>query len=197
MEDATSCSSAVLDDVSAALRGPYRDAVSAHLEYEVFEGFRNKKALQEFEAALSHLADALMQNDKSQVAHLVCHCQRIAIETTEWVAEEFLKTIRSRFDPYYKYPRLSKMLLLVKPTFLDPSYVELRNMQDLITEGRKLKGNAGTYKDCLAKFKEAVILGKVIDKKTPMCAFSERLFAVILTFVGLLLGWVLGLITTR
>lgn len=119
------------------------------------------------------------------------------METTEFVAESFLDALRDRFDPYYKHPKLSKVLLLTKPTFLDANYEELRRIQDLITEGRKLKGSDGTYAKCLNRFQQAVLLGKDLDKRTPLCAFSERLFAIGLTVVSLFVGWVLGLLTAR
>jgi len=149
-------------------------------------------ALQEFEAALSHVADALLNNDAGQIPHIESHCQRIATEMTEIIAETYLDSIRSRFDPYYRHPHVAKLLLLTKPNFLDSHYEALRTIQDHIFQGRLLKGKATTYQQCLGHFKEALRLARDLDKITPMCPFGERLFAVILSAVFLVLGVILG-----
>ena len=185
-----------VQEVVKVLEGPYTDAVRAHLEYEVFAGKRNKKALEDFESALAHLADALLYQDADQVPHMASHLQRIALETTEYVTESCLDRIRGRFDPYYRRPWVAKMLLLTKPAFLDANYEALRTIQDLIHEGRRLKGNSRTYSQSLTKFHEALKLAKGLDKGTPLCPYGERLFAVILAIVSLVLGGAIGAILT-
>ena len=178
--------------IRSALAGPYRDAVRAHLEYEVFAGQRNKKALQEFEAALAHLFVAVVDADESQIPHALSHCQRVAIETTEYVAESLLESIRQRFDPYYRHPWLSRILLLSKPSFLDQYYEELRDIQEHVRKARSLKGRDVNYAACLDEFKIAVEKGKLLDKKTPGCPFGERAFAVALAVAMLILGYFVG-----
>ncbi len=131
----------LLPRILKVLNGVYADAVRAHLEYEVFAGVRNKKSLQEFESALAHLAAAIVKNDDHEIDHLISHCQRVACETTEYIAEGYLESIRDRFDPYYNHPRIARLLLLTKPSFLDAHYESLREVQDLIAQGRSLKGN--------------------------------------------------------
>jgi len=192
MPDPADTSTPVVNDLLDVLNGPYRDALSAHLEYQVYAGIRNMGALEEFEAALSHVAGTLVNNDAGQIPHIESHCQRIATEMTEIIAETYLDSIRSRFDPYYKHPRVAKFLLLTKPSFLDSHYGALREIQEHIFQGRLLKGKGTTYQQCLGHFKQALRLAKDLDKMTPMCPFGERLFAVVLSTVALVLGVILG-----
>jgi len=181
-----------LAEVETLLRDSYHPAVAAHLEYEVFAGFRNKKAIQEFEAALSHLVSAFLEDDSSELAHFKSHCDRVAIETTEYVAESYLVILRSRIDPYYKHPRLSTFLLLSKPTRVSEEYAKLKKMQDLVAEGRQNKGHDHSMQKSLSCFQQAVKIGKRLDKSIPFCPFGDRLFALILSAVMLFLGFLLG-----
>ena len=183
----------VVNGIIAVLNGPYTDAVRGHLEFEVYVGKANKGALVEFESALAYLATALTNGDAAQISHMESHCQRIAVETTEYIVESHLASIRGRFDPYYKHPRVARLLLLANPSFLDAHYETLRKIQEHIFQGRRLKGNRTAYCDCLEHFRKALRLAKELDKTMPTFAFGERLFALVLGAVLLILGVILGL----
>ena len=184
-----------LTEIETLFHDSYRPAVAAHLEYEVFANVRNKKAIQEFEAALSHLMHALLEDDRSELTHFKSHCDRVAIETTEYIAESYLWMLRSRIDPYYKHSRMAKFLLLTRPTRVSEEYAELKKMQDLVAEGRQNKGHDHSIQKSLSCFQKAVEIGKRLDKSIPFCPFGDRLFAVILSLVMLGLGYLLGFLT--
>lgn len=175
-------------DIELVLRDFYRPAVNAHLEYEVFAGVRNKKAIVEFEAALSHFATAISEKQVSELDHFKSHCNRVSVETTEFIAESYFQTLRSRVDPYYKHPRWARFMLLTKPAIVSESYEKLKEMQGFIIEGRKYKGHDHSIQDSLSSFQKAVDIGKGLDKIVPFCGFGERLFAIILLILGLAMG---------
>jgi len=181
-----------LAEIETLFHDSYRPAVAAHLEYEVFAKVRNKKALQEFEAALSHLMHALLEDDRSELTHFKSHCDRIAIETTEYIAESYLLMLNSRIDSYYRHPRLARLLFVAAPTRASEEYAELKKMQDMVAEGRQNKGHDHSMQKSLSCFQQAVEIGKRLDKSIPFCPFGDRLFAVILSVVMLVIGYLLG-----
>ncbi|MBL7220276.1 MAG: hypothetical protein ISS69_09195 [Phycisphaerae bacterium] len=182
-------------EIEMLFHDSYRPAVVAHMEYEVFAKVRNKKALQEFEAALSHLMHALLEDDRSELAHFKSHCDRVTIETTEYIAESYLLMLGSRIDSYYRHPRLARLLFVAAPTRASEEYAELQEMKDLVAEGRQNKGHDHSMQRSLSCFQKAVEIGKRLDQSIPFSAFGDRLFALILSVVMLALGYLLGLFT--
>jgi len=185
-----------LNALKSGLAAWYVPAIRAHLDYEVFTGKRNKKAIQEFEAALSHLATVVLTNDASELKDFKSHCERVSIETTEYVAECYLKTLRARIDPYYKHPCMARFFLLARPAVVSENYAGVKEIQNLVASGRKLKGHDHSRTKSLSYFKEAVRKAEELDKIIPFCPFGDRLFAVVLSLVMLVIGLFMGRLFT-
>ncbi len=157
-----------LHKIGSVLEEDYKEALNAHIRYEVQTGKRSKAALEEFEAALSHLSLSFRDKTKFDfhLAETKKHLGRISVEMTEEVAEDLLRRIRCRVDPFIKHPFLVKICWISPLSHGDKIFKDIKKVMNLVEEGRRLKGNHSNPMNALSVFKEAFYLAEDLDINT-------------------------------
>jgi len=178
------------------LKEEYGDAQDARLKYSVLKGKSSYRALIDLEHAFSHVICAYTKEDPTEIDHIKSHLQRIATELTEQVAEDTLLSIRTKIDPYFRHPLLSKLMLIpYKAVAFAEHGKELAKIQSLIYQGRHLKGTAKTYRKCYNCFKEAANRAEELDQKIPPSQFYSSFFTILVSIIVGTVFFVLGILT--
>lgn len=187
----------LLEGLKEVFNNEYEKSKFARFDYEVFNGKRSFRGLVELEAALHHIGLSLGDGvgDKSfELESARNHLQRIAIDLTEEVAETLCLIIREKLDPFLKHPFMCKTLFLRRPDRMDNYWECLRRNEQLIREGRKLKGEKEKFDRCYQCFKTALEELWELNAKAPYSLFKSHLFTVLVAAISIIIGFLLSLL---